>query len=353
MKKLLIGLVLGLLIAWLWQQGRPLLRSSPADRRSLPTTARAEPRSIKVVIEAVGEINPANLVNVKPEVPGRIEAVHVHTGQTVPKDALLVSLDDSDLRTEHDRVRTEIASAQVQLAKAERDHARLRDLFATKLVSQEESDDAHTILELARNDHDKTLKDLQAVEDKLRKIRILAPFAGTVLNVFVSEGQVVSGASGVSQGTELMTFASLDEMILRVHINQVDITKLAVGQAAEITVDSLPGVVLTGEVALIAPLATVRNAVKGFSVDVQVTRSDSRVRPGMNAHVSFPVTNVTSALSVPLSAVFAEGTQTVVYLTAPTGATRRVVQLGVADLGYTQVTNGLAEGETVLLQRPD
>jgi hypothetical protein len=54
-----------------------------------------------------------------------------------------------------------------------------------------------------------------------------------------------------------------------------------------------------------------------------------------------------------LSAVFTEGSQMVVFVASPTGGTRRVVQLGVADLGYTQVTNGLAAGETVLLQRPE
>ena len=352
MKKFLIGLCLGILAAWLWQRAAPVLWSAKSAAGPAPDTAKVEPRTIDVTVEAVGEINPANLVTVKSEVPGRIQTVHVRTGQEAPKDTLLVSLDDSDLLTERDSVRTEIARAAVQLVKAERDHARLRDLFATKLVSQEDLDNARTTLELAHNDHDKAQKSLQAVEDKLRKIRILAPFAGTVLDVFVSKGQVVSGASGVTQGTDLMTFASLTEMILRAHINQVDITKLSEGQRAELTVDSLPGVLLGGEVALIAPLANVKNGIKGFSVDVRVTRNDPRVRPGMNAHVRFPIATVTNALSVPLSAVFADGTQSIVFVSSPTGAVRTVVGLGVADANYTQVTNGVAKGQTVLLQKP-
>ena len=71
MKKLLIGIGLGVLAAWLWQVVGPLRWLSPKPAAAQATdSAKVERRTINVTIEAVGEINPANLVTVKPEVPG-------------------------------------------------------------------------------------------------------------------------------------------------------------------------------------------------------------------------------------------------------------------------------------------
>ncbi len=351
MRKLVIIVVVLAAGAVVWWNGRGLTKNDRAAT-DLPRTAKVERRTLDVVVTAVGEVNPGTQVFVKSEVGGRIKEIHVGTGRFVHKGDPMVSLDDTDLLTERDAVKTEIAGAEVQLTKAQRDFDRLQNLFGSKLVSQESLDDARTTLDLARNDFEKAQKKLQGVEDKLKKIRIDAPFDGTVLNVFVSDGQVVSSATGVSQGTDLMTLADLKQLVIRAHINQVDVTKVQPKQAVEITVDSLPGVTLAGNVVLIAPVATVKNGVKGFSVDVLMTADDPGVRPGMNANLRFPVAHVADALSVPVAAVFAEEKEKLVYVQKPGGHERRVVTIGVTDFHHAQVLTGLEEGETVLLERP-
>ncbi len=349
------GLISGLIIvtagAWLvWSQRQA---AAPAGHRApVMHTAQAERRNLAVTVESIGEIFPANQVSVKPEVSGRVQTVFVKTGQTVAKGEPLVLLDETDLLTERAAAQTEINGAQVRLEKAQRDFERMDKQFKAKLVSQEDLDNARTTLALARNEAERARSRLQAVEDKLQKVRIVAPFDGTVLDVNVTKGQVVSGATGVSQGTELMSFADLNEMLIRTHINQVDIAKLRLGQTVEIMVDALPGVTLDGKVTLIAPAATVRNGVKGFTVEVLISRTDPRVRPGMNANLRFPVREVEGALSVPLAAVFMEAGESVVYVPTPTGAERRVVQIGVANVDGAEVISGLREGESVLLERP-
>ncbi len=332
------------------------LRGSESDRQGSrirsATTAKVERRTIDPAVEAVGEINPANLVTVKPEVSGRIHTIFVASGQPVKKGEMLLTLYDTDLLTERSAALTEIAGAQLQLDKAQRDFQRNHKLYDSKLVSQEAFDNAKTAQEQARNEFEKAGKKLQAVDDKLSKIRIVAPFDGTVLSLFVSKGQVVSGATGMTTGTDLMTFADLTEMLIRAHINQVDVTKLQPGQRVDITVDSIPGVTLEGKVVLIAPIATVKNDIKGFSVDVLITQSDARIRPGMNANLRFPVAHVEQALSVPLAAVFAEGKEKVVYVKTARGADRRPVNVGVSDFNYCEILEGLKEGDVVLLERP-
>jgi len=333
-----------------YKKFRPVPPAGVRTTAASPVTVTR--RTINSVVEAIGEVNPANQVTVKSEVSGRVQSIAVVTGQFVKRGEPLLLLDDTDLLTEKSSVQTEIAGATVRLDKAQRDYERQRNLFGEKLVSQEDFDSAKTALDLAKNEIEKSQRRLQTVEDKLSKVRILAPFDGTVLNVIVSKGQVVSGATGVSQGTDLMTFADLDEMVIRAHVNQIDAAKLKQEQAATITVDSLPGVTLEGKVTLVAPQATVKNNIKGFAVDVLVTRTDVRLRSGMNANLKLPIARAENTLAVPISAVFSEENAQAIYVMTPTGPARRVVRTGISDYRYCEILDGATEGETVVLERP-
>jgi len=96
----------------------------------------------------------------------------------------------------------------------------------------------------------------------------------------------------------------------------------------------------------------VKNGIKGFSVDVLITKGDQRLRPGMNANLRFPVAHVESAISVPLAAVFVEEKEKVVYVKTPQGSERRKVGVGVSDYNHCEILDGVSEGEEVLLERP-
>lgn len=347
MKKVLIGLAVVVVGGAAWfglRAGKP----GPRAVEHADDSAKVERRDINVVVESVGEIYPANQITVKAEVSGKIRHIAVIIGQTVKRGELLLALDDTDLLTEKQSAETEIEGARLQLSKTQRDFERNGQLYQDKLVSKEVFDNVKTERDLAQNDAERAQRRLQSVEDKLQKVRILAPFDGTVLTLPVNKGQVVSGATSVSQGTELMTFADLKELVIRSHISQVDITKIQVGQAAEIGVDSLVGIKMAGQVMLIAPIATVKNGIKGFNVDVLITKTDERIRPGMNANLRFPVTTATGALAVPVAAVFTEGKEKVVYLRGE----RRVVVLGATDYNFCEIKTGLREGEVVLLEKP-
>ncbi len=357
MKKI-VGIVLLLGVAatawWVWRDGRlfKLVAPSQTAIRTGPSTVKAERRTIRMFVESVGDINPANQVAIKSEVNGRVRAVHVTTGKWVAKGDLLVSLDDTDFLTERASAMTEIEGARLRMRKAERDFERNRALYAEKLVSREMYDNATTEVELTRNEFDKAQKKLQSVDDRLNKIRITAPFEGTVLSVLATPGQVVCGATGVNEGTTLMMLANLNEMVIGSHVNQVDVIKLQPGQRAQIRVNPLADTTLEGEITLIAPVATGKNNIKGFNVDILITRSDPRIRPGMSANLVFPVSQVSDALSVPISAVFIEDGQAVVYVQTNGEPERRVVQTGVSDARHTQILNGVTEGETLLLEKP-
>lgn len=328
-----------------------------AAAQDATSMAKVSRRKIEFNIEAAGDIAPAIEVEVKPEVSARIKRILVGIGQQVKKGDLIVELDDRDLLTERSSAETEIAGANVALEKAQRNYVRAEQLYQRKLISQEAFENLRSDRDTAKNNHDKSLRKLQTVDDKLAKTKVYSPMDGTILTVPVVEGQVVVAAASVNSGTLLMNIADLSEMYISTHINQVDVAKIRDDQHVDIEVDSLPGNEMKGNVSLISPVATVIRNTKGFTVTVRIEQLDERVKPGMTAELTFPISTVDNALTVPLTAVFTEDDDTtVVYIVGKglnPGAARRVpVEIGVSDFDFAEIKNGLAEGDIVLLTRP-
>lgn len=317
------------------------------------TTAVVGYTNIHFAITAAGDIGPAEQVSVRPEINGLIQDLPVDIGDQVKKDSVLFTLNDKELQTSKKSRLAEIAGAQLQLEKSERNYKRSEQLFKEKLVSQELFDDSKTDFELAKNALERAETVLRQLEEQLTKTKILAPFDCTVLTRPVSVGQAVSGSGGFNSGTEVMTIANLKNMIINTHINQADITRLKVNQEVEIEVEAVSGMKLSGIIERLAPQATVRNGIKGFATRIALKDLDPRVRPGMTANLSIPVAGADNVLTVPLSAVFTEEAERFVLVKKGDGSLeKRPVTIGVADFFLVEIQSGLKPGEVVLIEPP-
>jgi RND family efflux transporter MFP subunit len=360
MKKWIILAVVLVGSAWgfqKWRASMPGTGSSAGNAHS--ATAVVETRDIHFAVSAAGEIGPAEQVSVRPEINGKILTLPVDIGDRVKKDSVLFTLDDQDLQTERFTKLIEIEAAKLQLEKVKRDYERSKQLYADKLISQELFEDTRTQFELARNAFDRTEKALQLLDYQLTKTKILAPFDCTVLTRPVSVGQAVSGSGGFNSGTEVLTIANLNEMVINAHINQADVTRLKIGQQVEVQVEAVAGLKITGTVERIAPQATIKNNIKGFAARILLKDVDPRVRPGMTANVQIPVASADNVVAVPLSAVFTESNpetgqiERYVYVNAGDGFERRSVQIGVSDYFYAEIQKGLSPNEVVTLELPE
>lgn len=323
-----------------------------------PTTATVETRDIRFTVNAAGDIGPAEQVSVRPEVNGKVDNLPVDVGDIVKKGDLLFSLDDRDLQTEKQSQEKEIERARLQLEQAERNYKRSQQLFGDQLISQELFEDTKTQYELAKNALQRADKALDLVNERLRKTRIMAPFDCTVLTRPISVGQAVSGSGGFNSGTEVLTIADLNEMVVNAHINQADVTRLKVGQDVLVSVEAVPGLVVTGKVERLAPQATIKNNIKGFASRIFLRDVDRRIRPGMTAAVQIPVAAADNVVAAPLAAVFTEldpETQqserfVFVVKAGSEESERRPVKIGVSDNFYAEVLSGLSAGEMVKIE---
>jgi len=323
-----------------------------------PTTAIVGLRNIKFFVNAAGEIGPAEQVSVRPEINGRIERLPVDVGDVVKKSELLFTLNDKELQQELASNLTEIDKAKLSLEKAERDFKRAQQLVADKLISQEVFDDTKTAFELAKNGLEASQRAKAITEEHLAYTVVRAPFNCTVLTRPVSMGQAVSGSDGFNGGTEVLTIADLNQMIINAQVNQADVPRLKAGEPVEVTVEAVPDLIITGLVERVYPQATIKNNIKGYPARIVLKNVDPRVRPGMTADVKIPVASVDNVTAIPLEAVFTEKNpdtgqmERFVYVQRGGAFEKRNVKVGISDFFYAEIQDGLKAEEVVALEMP-
>jgi HlyD family secretion protein len=358
MKKLIVliailGAGFGGYSLWNWQKAKQV-----SANPSRPTTATVELRDINFVVNAAGEIGPAEQVSVRPEINGKIELLPVDLGDKVKKGDVLFKLDDKELQQQRASTVTAVERARLELEKAERDFKRAQQLLTDKLIAQELFDDTKTTYELAKNSLDRAQKELAIIEERLTKTEVRAPFDCTVLTRPVSIGQAVSGSGGFNSGTEVLTIADLTSMVINAHVNQADVPRLKVGESVEIGVEAVTGLRVNGTVERIAPQATIRNNIKGYAARIVLKNVDARVRPGMTANIKIPVASADNVVAVPLAAVFTDRNrdsgqpERYVYVQDGDNVEKRDVKVGVSDYFFAEIQDGLQPGEVVLLELP-
>ncbi|MFM7556462.1 MAG: efflux RND transporter periplasmic adaptor subunit, partial [Verrucomicrobiota bacterium] len=239
MKTLIVILLVGALGAGGWYVTQRQHKVPEAQAGAKVDTAVIETRDIKFAINAAGDITPAEQVSVRPEVNGKIEVLPVDVGDRVKAGQLLFKLDDRELQTQRQQEEKNVERSRLQLGQAERDYQRARQLFEGKLISQELFEDSRTKFDLAKNELALREKSLDLIIERLRKTEVMAPFDSTILTRPISVGQAVSGSGGFNAGTEVLTIANLNDLIVNAHINQADVTRLHVDQQVEVTVEAV------------------------------------------------------------------------------------------------------------------
>lgn len=356
MKILIAILLVGALGAGGWYYSRGQNNGAPAAVSTKVDTAVIENRNIKFAINAAGDITPAEQVSVRPEVNGKIEVLPVDVGDRVKSGQLLFKLDDRELQTQRQQEEKNVERSRLQLGQAERDYQRARQLFEGKLISQELFEDSRTKFDLAKNELALREKSLDLIVERLRKTEVMAPFDSTILTRPISVGQAVSGSGGFNAGTEVLTIANLNDLIVNAHINQADVTRLHVDQQVEVTVEAVSGLKVMGKVERIAPQSTLKNNIRGFAARILLKDVGHQIRPGMSANISIPVASADNVVAAPLASIFTEtnpATREIerhVWVKTDETWERRPIKIGVSDYFFAEVTSGLKAGEVVSLE---
>ena len=352
-------LAVGVFAYFQWQDGKEQPNGNNARVQNRQTTAVIEQRDIDFTVRVAGEITPADKVSVRPEVHGKIAELPVDISDRVAKGDLLFRLDDKDLKIEIDSRKKQIDSATLQLEQAKSEFERSKQLFGEQLISTEIFERAKTNYEQALISRGRSQNDYHLALEKLSKTSILAPFDCTVLSRPVSIGQAVSGTGGQGSGTEVMEIADLNNLIIQAHVNQADVARMSKEQEVKIEIEAITDLIIDGIVERIAPQATIRNSIKGFSTRIKLLSSNPAIIPGMTASISIPVASADNVVAAPLASIFTERNETeqrteiFAYVKNGEVFDKTMLDVGVNDLNHTEVLRGLKVGDVVAIEKPD
>jgi HlyD family secretion protein len=387
---LLAGVVV-VLVAGVWGFAR-LNGAAPAIDPSKITVVERGTMTRSVV--ATGKVEPITKVEIKSKANGIIERLLVEVDQVVDAGRVLAELDKENLTARLREARANLQAAEAareaaaaQLKKneieaeapdaafAQRNYRRAEQLFEQKLVSQSALDDSKSALEQAENRKRAAAGQLviaraklvestalvaqskatvERAEEELANSTIKAPIRATVLTRDVEIGSPVSSILNLgANATLVMTLGDIERVFVRGKVDEADIGRVRLGQAARITTESFPDRVFEGRVTQISPIGVEKDNVTTFEVKVSIDNATKELKANMTANAEIVLEQFTDSLLVPESAVvFDAQRKPFVDLVDPgskTGRRRVPVTVGVGNGTRMQIREGVKAGDKVVL----
>ncbi len=244
-----------------------------------------------------------------------------------------------------------VAVAQANLEAAQAEWDRLKNGASEAAIALAEATLADAQREYERVKNGPSQADIaaaqaavDAAQASLDHARLLAPFAGTITQVNVKTGDLVSS------GDIAFRIDDLSSVYIDLEISEVDLASLKVGQQAVIEFDAIPDAQYSGEVIQIGMVGSISQGVVNYPVTVRVTNADENIRPGMTASVTITTAQVDDALLVPNKAIRTVNGQQIVTVLFEGQQITVPVSVGLVGNSMSQViSDQLREGDSVVI----
>ena len=373
-------------------------------------TMIVKPRPVQESISLRGTLAPWRTVAVTSSVDSRIAVLHVEYGQEVSEGDLLMELDTAETVRQHRQAQVRYIEAQkvfetlknwedgAEMADARRSFTRARialerqetalkrSAFLLKqgLVAKSAHEDAKRQYKSQLLDFEAAREELQSARgrggrqaldkaalalssareelqefaESLGKAHVRAPLTGVILAPSERGGRPLATGRPVSAGESLLTIGDFSRMAAIARVDEIDVVRIAVGQAVSVTGNAFRGLKLRGAVTHVSsqPDARSRGPAK-FQIKVTLEPLDpmeqKRLRVGMSSRLKIVVYRNDTALVVPIEAVRRHGkTHRVQVLDSNTGAaSERRVRVGPTTLDSVEITAGLRAGDKIVIPR--
>jgi HlyD family secretion protein len=365
--------------------------SAEVDASRLATVERGT--MVKSVV-ATGKVEPITKIEIKSKANGIIKVLNADVDRAVKAGDILVELDREQLAAALRgaeanllAARASLEAAEAQLKKnvveaegpdeqfARRAYERAQTLFGQSLIAQSALDDAHSLVDVAENRKRAAQSQLAIARAKVTEARaqvaqakaaadraaedvanatLRAPIRGTVLSRDVEIGSPVSSILNLgANATLVMTLGDIEQVFVRGRVDEADIGRVRLGQAARIRVETFKDKVFNGKVTQISPMGVEKDNVTNFEVRVSIDNPGQELKANMTANAEIVLEEHPDALIIPEAAVTYDAQKNAfVEVVAPgtkTGRKKIAVKLGVGNGTKIQILDGLKQGDKVIL----
>lgn len=355
-KALVIAAVAAIAALAVW-----LLSDGKKEEKITFDTAAVAPANIMNSITATGTIEPVTSVTVGTQVSGIVSKLFVDYNSVVKKGQVIAELDKTNLMSQLNTAKTQLATAQSQLNYQTANYNRYKTLFEKGLVAADDFDNAKLSYTQAKEQMASAKEEVQRAQTNLGYATITSPIDGVVLSKSVEEGQTVAASFSTP---ELFTIAQdLTNMQVVADVDEADIGDVKEGERVSFTVDAYPDDTFEGEVKQVRQEATTSNNVVTYEVVISAPNADLKLKPGLTANVTIYTAERKGVLSVPSKALrFTPQKETVgkmkivdaanaknkVWTIEGNSIVAHKVNIGMTDGTNTQIVGGIAEGAKVV-----
>lgn len=338
-----------------------LLSGGKKEEKITFDTAAVAPANIMNSITATGTIEPVTSVTVGTQVSGIVSKLFVDYNSVVKKGQVIAELDKTNLMSQLNTAKTQLATAQSQLNYQTANYKRYKTLFEKGLVAADDFDNAKLSYTQAKEQVVSAKEEVQRAQTNLGYATITSPIDGVVLSKSVEEGQTVAASFSTP---ELFTIAQdLTNMQVVADVDEADIGDVKEGERVTFTVDAYPDDTFEGEVKQVRQEATTTNNVVTYEVVISAPNADLKLKPGLTANVTIYTAERKGVLSVPSKAlrfipqketvgkmkiVDAANAKNKVWTIEGNSIVAHKVNIGMTDGTNTQIVGGIAEGTKVI-----
>ena len=320
------------------------------------------------ILDASGYVVPRHKATVASKITAKMVELDIEEGDHVKAGQIIAKLDDTNIRAALNQARAQLDYAkagltetEVNLANAERDYGRQKNLLQGHFVSQAAVDNAQTTVDALRaqlatqrSNVEVVARALSVAERNLEDTIVRAPFSGIVTVKAAQPGEMVSpiSAGGGFTRTGIGTIVDMDSLEIQVDVNENFINRVRPAQRADAKLNAYPDWQIPAHVIAVIPTA---DRSKGtVTVRIAIDQKDERILPEMGVRVSFlaepskdPAGNTAGGVRLPNNAVQGSGSTGTVFVVHGDSVERRAVRLGAGSSEGITVLSGLTARERV------
>ncbi|CAH0130404.1 Macrolide export protein MacA [Stenotrophomonas lactitubi] len=342
-------------------------------------TAPARVADLEKTVQAVGRVNPKELVAVGAQVSGQVKRLHVALGQRVQAGDLIAEVDSQPQRialrsaeASTNALRAQHAASQARYVQASRMLDRQSQLVASRLVSQEGFEAARVARDAARSEVaalqaqiDQAVTQVETARINLGYTRILSPTDGYIVAIVTKAGQTLNS---MQTTPTIVMLAQMDTMTVRAEIAEADVELITLGQPLWFSTLGPSGRRYESHLQQLEPapssIADVAAGSTGSSTQTpkavyyaglfDVANPGLKLKPSMTVKVTLQLARASNALQVPLTALTGSDSDddnrgSVRVVDATGRAHERAVTTGLRTATAVQILSGLRVGENVVV----
>lgn len=322
--------------------------SFPGKPKQTYKLAKVLKRDLGATVQATGIVRPLVGAEVKvgARTPGKVVELPINVGDKVAEGQVIAKIEQDDLMAKVKLQEAILAEARAEEARLAKDYVRDKQLHASVSISPQKMDQTEALYEMAKARTLKAEAEVDYAKSQLSYATIVAPIKGTVASVNTIQGETVT--TGLNAPT-FLKIIDLDRLEVLAYVDENDIGKVRLDQDAIFTVAAHPSVEFKGKVTSIYPSATIQDNVVYYITSVSVDNSEGKLMPDMTSNVLIFLDQRKGVVTVPNKAVQREGQKKFVYVMEKSVPDKRFVEVGWKDQSYTEIPNGLREGDLVII----